>query len=237
MIYHYHLGLGLAYSSYCEQYDQNHDPFKDDGKHKFTLDYAITRFMNTISNPAYTKTSSAESQALASLVNGTFAHTPQSVTALVAAGETEHKIQPGAHAGNSRTFTTTCKHCSHCRKDYHDDSECIALHPYLKKKGENGGRSGGNAGGRGRGGRGGKGGRGGNNKNNNNNPPKDEPKPADAEAAAAFSFYGLCRTASFCSDVSRYEFLVASEPDFSAKDNGVNLIDLYSRCSLSAVVY
>ena len=101
----------------------------------------------------------------------------------MAAGETEHKVQPGAHAGNFHTFTTTCKHCSHCRKDYHNDSECIALHPYLKKKGENGGRSGGNTGGRG-----GKGGRGGNNNNNNNNPPKDEPKPADAEAAAAFSF-------------------------------------------------
>ena len=75
LIYHFHSGLGAVYSSYCEQYDQNHDPFDDDGKPKFTLDYAITRFINTVTNPT-NATSSVETKALAALVNGTFAPTP-----------------------------------------------------------------------------------------------------------------------------------------------------------------
>ena len=41
LIYHFYVGLGPAYNLYWEQYDQNYDPFKEDGKAKFTLDYAI----------------------------------------------------------------------------------------------------------------------------------------------------------------------------------------------------
>ena len=105
LIYYFYSGLGEAYSLYWEQYDQNHDPFKEDGKAKFTLDYAIQRFLNTMANPAKRITSSAETQAMAALVNSTFAHNTQSVIALVATGNTEIKVQPGANAGNSRIFT------------------------------------------------------------------------------------------------------------------------------------
>ena len=103
-IYRFHSGLGSVYNAYCEQYNQTHDAFDDDGEHKFDLDYAITRFINTVMNPT-NSTSSAETQALAALVNGTFAHNTQSVIALVATGGTDIKVQPGAHAGNSRTYT------------------------------------------------------------------------------------------------------------------------------------
>ena len=137
LIYRFHSGLGPVYSSYCEQYAQNHDPFDDDGKPKFTLDYAITDFIKTVTNPT-NSTSSVETKALATLVNGTFAHNRLSVMALVATGSTEIKIQAGAHAGNSRTFTQTCKYCTHCKKDWHDKSECTTLHPHLKSRGGNG---------------------------------------------------------------------------------------------------
>ena len=202
LVYHFHAGLGPVYNSYCEQYSQNHDPFDDDGEAKFTLDYAVTRFINTITDPSNGTISSAESQALAALVNGTFAHTQQSVNALVAASvaarKTEHKIQQGTHAGNSRTFTTTCKYCTHYKKDYHDDSEYTTLHPHLKKKDNRGGNDNGNSNGNGRGrgrGRSGRGGRGGRGGNNNNNAPKDESK--DAEAAAAFSFMAYTKQPTF----------------------------------------
>ena len=122
------------------------------------------------------------------MINGTFTHIPHSVTTLVAARGTKYKIQPGAHVGNSRIFTTIYKHCTHCKKDYYNNSEYIALHPHLKRR-DNGGNNSSNGSGRsrsrGRSGRGSRGGRRGN--NNNNNAPKNESKP-DTKAAAAFSF-------------------------------------------------
>ena len=132
-IYRFHSGLGPVYSSYREQYDQTHDAFDDNGKHKYDLNYAITRFISAIADP----TVSAKTKALAALMNGTFAHTPQSVMALVAAGKADINIQPGANAGNSRTYVQTCKYCTHCKKDWHDNSECIALHPHLKSRRKN----------------------------------------------------------------------------------------------------
>ena len=155
LIYHFHTGLKPLYNAYCEYYNQTHDAIDDEGKAKFTLDYAITRFLNTTSNS--TSSASLESQALIALVNGSYGHTSQSVTALVAAGQTEVRIQPGANASNSRVIIHAVKYCSHCTKDYHEASECIQLHPHLKKRGSDnnqgvrGGRENGNKrGGRGR---------------------------------------------------------------------------------------
>ena len=90
---------------------------------------------------------------------------------VAAGGVAETKIQVGAYIGNSRTYTQTVKYCSHCKKDWYNDSEYTTLHPYLKNRGENSGRGGGCGRGRGRSGRSGRGGRGG---NNNNNPPNDD---------------------------------------------------------------
>ena len=170
LIFLFHYGLGPPYNAYVQQYAQTHDAFDDDGYPKFTLEYAITRFINTFAGT--TKSVTAEAKALAALVNGTFAHTPQSVRALfdaggcseyriqpgahdgtfahtpqsvraliAAGGCSEYKIQPGAHAGNSRTYIVTCKYCNHCKKDWHDDSECTVLHPNLKYEKNRGGCS------------------------------------------------------------------------------------------------
>ena len=185
-IYRFHSGLGSLYNSYCEQYNQTHDAFDEAGDAKFTLDYAITRFINTTTNP--TSSTTAEAQALAALVNGTFAHTPQSVLALIASGgAAETKIQPGAHAGNSRTFTHTVKYCDHYKKDYHDRAECNQLNPKQNKENNNGGsgRGRGGRGGRGdRGGRGGGKGRGGKDDKDKDKDGKDESKPNETAAAA-----------------------------------------------------
>ncbi len=187
LIWRFHDGLGSLYNSYYEQYQQNHDALKEDGIAKFTLDYAITRFINTVTNPSNSTTT--EAIALAALVNGTFSHNVQSVTALAAGGATEHRIQPGAHAGNSRTFTQTCKHCKHCKMNFHDESECRELgrNNSNTNRGGHGGR-----GGRGSG-RGGRGGRGGGNskpkddkdKPKDDNKPVTERQPPSADAAVA----------------------------------------------------
>ena len=191
-IHRFHFGLGSLYNAYCEQYNQTHDAFNDEDEAKFTLDYAITRFLNTVTNPTNVSNSStAETQALAALVNGTFAHTPQSVLALVAAGAAEVRIQPGCHAGNSRTWTQTAKHCKHCNRDYHDITTCDELKNNRNNENNRGGsgRGRGGRGGRGRGrGRGGRGGNNNNNSNNNSNKDGNDDKPAEgATAAAAFT--------------------------------------------------
>ena len=84
-IYRFYLDLDSLYNSYCEQYNQTYNAFIDNGNAKFTLDYVITRFINTVMN--LTNLITAEVIALAALVNGTFAHTPQSVLALIAIGD------------------------------------------------------------------------------------------------------------------------------------------------------
>ena len=105
LIYRFLSGLGSVYNSYYEQYNQNYNALDDDNKPKFTLDYTKTRFINTIIGPTSSANTSTETQVLAALVNSIFAHTPQSVNTLVATGGAENKIQLGAYAGNSRTYT------------------------------------------------------------------------------------------------------------------------------------
>ena len=122
-VYHFHKGLGSQHSAYREQYDQDHDAFDEDGQAKFTLNYAITRFLDTVGNPT-DSTMSSDATALAAIIGGSLGHTNQSVTALVAAGNvTEHKIQKGANSSNSRTFTRTVKNCTICKRDYHSAPE------------------------------------------------------------------------------------------------------------------
>lgn len=75
-IYRFHSGLRSVYNLYCEQYNQTHNAFDNDGEPKIDLDYTNTRFINTITNPT-SSTTTAEAQALAALISGTFAHTPR----------------------------------------------------------------------------------------------------------------------------------------------------------------
>ena len=121
-IYHFHKGLGPQYQAYCEQYSQNHDSFDEKGGAKYDLDYAMTRFVNTIINPI---NSTSEATALAAIIGGSLGHTAASVFALVTSGAApiEHKIQPGANSTNSRTYTQTCKHCKTCDRDWHSTDE------------------------------------------------------------------------------------------------------------------
>ena len=122
-IYHFHKGLGSQYNAYCEQYNQNHDAYDNKGKAKFTLDYAMTRFLNTVINP--TDSTMSDAHALAAIVGGSLGHTQGSVIALVATGAPaiEHRIQIGATSSNSRTFTQTCKYCTICKKDWHSNAK------------------------------------------------------------------------------------------------------------------
>ena len=142
-IYRFHEGLGSLYNSYIEQYDQNHEPFDAAGKSKFDLDYAVTRFINTVTDPTWIATATAKATALAALTDGTFGHTPHSVLALLVKGlpsdveirdPSLFKIQAGAHAGNSRTYSMTVKHCTRCKMDWHDDSECVQLRPKRRNR-------------------------------------------------------------------------------------------------------
>ena len=89
-IHHFYKGLGSQYNSYREQYSQNHDPCADDGSPKFTLSYAITRFINTVTE----STGPTEDvHALAAIMGGSLGHTQHSVLAFVASGgAAEHRI-------------------------------------------------------------------------------------------------------------------------------------------------
>ena len=198
LIFQFHRGLMPQYSSYFELYNQTYNTYKDDGTRttKYTLDYTITRFLNTMSNPT-SSVNHESSQALAALVNSSYRHTPQSVKALVAADQTEHRIQPGSNATNSRTVTQTMKHYSHCKKDWHDVLECIQLHPHLKKRdrgsdNDSSGRGGRNNGNR-RGGSSSGGGRGrGRGKSNKD----DKPDNNSSTASIAFTYAAISKIAA-----------------------------------------
>ena len=51
LIFLFHRGLGNQHESYVTKYTQNHAAVDSDGKAAFTLEYAIQRFMQTVSNP------------------------------------------------------------------------------------------------------------------------------------------------------------------------------------------
>ena len=186
-IFWFHSGLGPSYDNYWEQYSQNHDTYDRKGHAKYTLDYAITRFLNTVVNPSGPESKAA--QALAAIAEGAYGHTPQSVTALVAKGSSEHKIQDGANSTNSRTYTMTVKHCTICGKDYHSNAEHSDQPPKRKRDGDDNGHRGGNRGGRGgRSRRGGNRGRGGNSNGNKN----ADSQPSGAGAAVATAPIAQC---------------------------------------------
>ena len=162
MIYRFHTGLGPQYNQYCELYNQQHDAWQSNGTtSKYKLGYAITRFLNTMSNPT-------DHQETAMVAHAYSACTQQSVHALVstanASAKLEHRIQDGCNASNSRTYTQTCKVCSNCNRDWHERSECREFqernsnskrpsdesghHPNQNRsgRGNRGGRGGGGAG-------------------------------------------------------------------------------------------
>ena len=119
-IHRFHTGLLPVYSSYVDIYNQNHDAFTEDGKPKFTIHYAIDRFLDFATH--HRPVSVPEE------------YTPKTLKARVASGTSEFRIQKGAHPGNSRVIIHAVKYCTHCKTDYHDTDSCTALHPEPRKR-------------------------------------------------------------------------------------------------------
>ena len=65
LIFLFQYNLITAYSTYCQSYAQEHDPFGLDGSAKYSLSYAIHHFQNTVANPS--KTAECSLISLASL--------------------------------------------------------------------------------------------------------------------------------------------------------------------------
>ena len=125
LIFLFHTGLGREYEQYFTHYSQTHDPMSaDNDKPAFSLEYAVTRFIQTVQNPSASRDRS--SQAFA-------AHQPQrqSRGGGGAVHVSEHD-QKGAVAGkHSRLISRLVKRCTHCNKDFHTESECREKNPNL----------------------------------------------------------------------------------------------------------
>ena len=128
-IHRFHKGLLPVYSSYVETYNQNHNAFTNNPEPKFTLNYAIMRFLNSVTYPSEAISSSAHR-----LTSVPEEYDSRAIIALVASGKSEVRIQKGAHPGNSRVIVHAVKYCTHCKKDYHDTDSCEVLHPGLRKR-------------------------------------------------------------------------------------------------------
>ena len=58
LIFLFHRGLGEQHESYVRLYNWDHEPIKD-GKAAFTLEYAMHRFIQTVTNPSADRSESS----------------------------------------------------------------------------------------------------------------------------------------------------------------------------------
>lgn len=146
----FHTGLGKTYDAYFTHYIQNHKPMNDaNTEAAFSLEYATSRFIQTVTNPSSKRTES----------NYTFAahRQNQNQRQRPAAGSgsvTTVNPQKGAVPGsNSRIIQKLIKYCTHCKKHYHTKDECDQLsdRPRNNNNNNSGGSGGGGDGGGGRG--------------------------------------------------------------------------------------
>ena len=129
MIHRFHEGLPPVYSTYVQTYNWTHDAFTEDGKPKFTVLYAIERFLDFVTYSLVMNKSSARQP-----ISVFEEYTSKEIIALVASGKSEFRIQKGAHSGNSRVIVHAVKYCTHCKMDYHDIDSCKVLHPELRTR-------------------------------------------------------------------------------------------------------
>ncbi len=137
LILYFHLGLGAEYEQYREHYAQTHDIVPAGPNPAMGINYAINRFLNTCAN----RSAPAES----AVIMAATANTPSL-----------------AAPGTKDVATIQVKHCTHCGRNYHVESECRDKHPHLKRDRDQSGRGG-------RGGRGNKRRRGNGNGNGSGN--------------------------------------------------------------------
>ena len=129
MIHRFHEGLLPVYSTYVQTYNWTHDAFTEDGKPKFDILYATDRFLDFVRYSSVMNNSSARRP-----ISVPEEYTLKTLTACVAAGTSELRIQKGAHSGNSRVIVHAVKYCTHCEMDYHDIDSCNVLHPELRRR-------------------------------------------------------------------------------------------------------
>ena len=128
-IHRFHTGLLPVYSSYVETYNRYHEAFTEDGKPKFTFNYAMMRFLNSAINPSEAISSSAHRP-----ISMPEEYNSRAIITLLTSGKSEFHTQKGAHPGNSRVITHVVKYCTHCGKDHHDTDSCEVLHPEPRKR-------------------------------------------------------------------------------------------------------
>ena len=118
--------MSATYSTYCQNYAQEHDPFGLDESEKYTLCYAMHHFQNTVANPSKNPERSLVS--LAAMASSAQISSQDSPTQ-------QTSVQAGAHIGtnNARVISLRkmVKDCTHCKKDYNSVDECRVKYPHL----------------------------------------------------------------------------------------------------------
>lgn len=137
LIFLFHTGLGKAYDAYFTHYIQNHKPMNEaNTEPAFSLEYATTRFIQTVTNPSSERTESSYAFA---------AQRPRRPAPNNSGPVTTIEPQKGAVPGpDSRMIQKRVKYCTHCKKHYHTKTECDQLSGKSRNKGTGGGNNGGN---------------------------------------------------------------------------------------------
>ena len=199
LIFLFHTGLGKEYQDYFTTYTQTHEAMADN-KAAYTLEYAITRFLQTVRNPTVTR--DENSYAFAAQRRPEAYAAPADLVILPA--------QPNAVPGpNARTIQKLVNWCTHCKKPYHTTANCDDLTG--KKKDDNKDR-------RGKGNKG--------DKKSKSKGKKDKEKDkhrkkrsrddssSDSEAWAAFSAESDCTTQRWAMDSACSQHIAMSRESF-----------------------
>ena len=130
LIYRFYTNLEAKFSSYIEQYSQDHDLFNKQGEAKHSLSMAIQHFLNTACNPSsetpITKSGSDIISSHASAVFFIALNLPANQSSI------QTGAKPGTNEARVITLTKTVMYCNHCKRDYHTEAEYRDKHPHLR---------------------------------------------------------------------------------------------------------
>lgn len=153
LIWWFQSNLGSGYESYVDFYNQQHEPFKEDGSARHDLAYALNHFQNHFHSGV--------------------AIAAHAMVATTKSSPIRVQAQNGCKPGHTRDVIRTVKYCNICKQLNHD------AEGHEDRPGR-GGRGGGRGG---RGGRGGNNSRGGDNQGGGNNPKdEDKDKDKDKKS-------------------------------------------------------
>ena len=117
-IFLFHTGLGKEHQDYFTHYSQTHDSVKGEKQVAYSLEYATTRFLQTVRNP--TSTRDENTYAFAAQRRSEAYAVPADIVIL----PPQPDVVPGP---NARTIQKLISWCTRCQKAYHTITNCNGL--------------------------------------------------------------------------------------------------------------